>query len=387
MNTNDRIRVLQLGSPTGLYGAERWILALVKHLDRTRVEPEVAVILDDPALGADLCKHAQRLGIRATVFTAYGRVNWSAIAQLRAYIDQHRIDVLHTHGYKTDVIGRLATWGSRCRIVTTPHGWSTNAGFKAGVYEMLDRSIFPTFDRVVPLSEDLYRGLHRIPLLRRKLRLIRNGVDIAEIDATSDGAAEAKAWKAGGDFVVGYIGQLIARKGLDTLLTAFKRLDEPRKRLVIVGDGESRTELEALAVRLGIDARVSFCGFRPDRVALLKGFDVFVLPSRLEGIPRCLMEAMAASVPVIASNIPGCVDLVEHGRTGLLFEVDRTDSLLACMRELRADAAMRARLVSDARRLIENSYSAEHMAQQYVDIYEELVRPPLAGSGAALPER
>lgn len=114
MAPDSRIRVLHLGSPTGLYGAERWILALVNNMDRTRVESAVAVIRDDPNLGADLCTEAGRQGFRTHVFEARGKVNWSAVRMLKGYLQAERIDVLHTHGYKTDVIGLLAARGTAC---------------------------------------------------------------------------------------------------------------------------------------------------------------------------------------------------------------------------------------------------------------------------------
>ena len=79
--------------------------------------------------------------------------------------------------------------------------------------------------------------------------------------------------------------------------------------------GEQKAELQALARELGIENQVHFLGFRTDRLSLLKGFDVFVLPSTLEGIPRCLMEAMTAGIPIIASDIPGCNDLIKHEKT------------------------------------------------------------------------
>lgn len=368
------IRVLHLGSPTGLYGAERWILALVNNIDRTTIRSEVAVILDDAALEADLCQQAEKTGIPAMVFEAHGKFNWSAVKQLRTHIVRNGIDILHTHGYKTDIIGVLATRGTGCRIVTTPHGWSTNAGYKLKIYESLDRAAFVFFDGVVPLSNDIYNGLKQIPFLRKKLRLIPNGVDLSDIDEVNTIADEILELKASGRFVVGYIGQLIRRKGLDVLLTAFQRLTVPNKHLVIVGDGEQRAVLESLADQLGIRDSVTFCGFRKDRVGLLKGFDVFVLPSRLEGIPRCLMEAMAAGVPVITSNIPGCIDLVQHERTGLLFNVDRADSLHMRMEELAANDGMREKLKINARQLILERHSARHMATQYADLYSRLAR-------------
>src|SRR5262249_36047937 len=146
----------------------------------------------------------------------------------------------------------------------------------------------------------------------------------------------------------------------------------PNKRLCIVGEGPLRKELEHLAEQLGEKDSVSFFGFRDDRICLLKGFDVFVLPSKLEGIPRCLLEAMAANVPVIATDIPGCAALVRHGKTGMLFHVDDQSDLADKLLLLLADSELRNLLTIAARGLVEREHSAKEMAKQYADLYLEI---------------
>jgi glycosyltransferase involved in cell wall biosynthesis len=373
MKSNGKIRVLQLGSPTGLYGAERWILALVNNIDRAMINPEVAVILDDPTLDADLCQQAERIGIPATIFEAHGKFNWSAVKQLRTHIVRNGVDILHTHGYKTDIIGILAVRGTHCKIITTPHGWSTDAGYKLKIYESLDRGAFCFFDGVAPLSEDMYNGLKSIPFLRHKLRLIPNGVDLSDIDQAREIADEILEWKSSGYFVIGYIGQLIPRKGLDVLLRALAKVESKKWRLAILGDGDSRYELSQLARESGIEDKVRFFGFRSDRLSFLKGFDTFALPSRLEGVPRCLMEAMACHIPVVASDIPGCRDLVRHGQTGILFKPGSIDALHEAVTAVMRDGALRDRLASKARTAIEEEWSASSLARRYSQLYSEIV--------------
>jgi glycosyltransferase involved in cell wall biosynthesis len=363
---------MQLGSPTGLYGAEHWILALIRHLDRAEVETVVSVIRDDPSLEAPLCEVARREGFRTFVIEAPGRFNWAAVRQLRRYIVENKIDVLHTHGYKMDIAGLFATRGTSCRLVTTPHGWSTQAGLALRIYEGVDRAIFPFFDAVVPLSETLRDGLLKVPGVSRKLQLIRNAVDISEIDATDALAPEIARWREEGQFIVGYVGQLISRKGLPVLLEAFAKLATPKKKLALVGDGPQRAELEQQVAALGIQADVRFFGFRTDRLGFMKGFDVFALPSRLEGIPRCLMESMAARVAIVASDIPGCNDIVRHDSTGLLFPLDDAAALAAAMTRV-MDPDTRERLRANARRFVVDEYSASAMARRYQDLFRRLL--------------
>jgi glycosyltransferase involved in cell wall biosynthesis len=321
-----RLRVLHLGSPTGLYGAERWILALVKHLPATEIESIVGAIKDAPGGFPPLCEHAASMGLRTAVFEAHGKLSLAAIGQMKKFIRENRIDILHTHGYKTDVLGRPAVLGTACKVVSTPHGWSSNAGPMLRIYEALDRLSFYFLDAVVPLSDDLYRGLRKLPGLGSKLHLIGNGVDLSEVDATKQLADEVREWRAAGDTVVGYIGQLIPRKGIDTLIRAFSQLPMKNRRLCLVGEGPQRAELEQLTAQLGETARVHFLGsraFTPSsclrnsrehRVACSKRWlQTFRLPQRifpavapLFGPAKQVSSSNSATAKVSSSRCPGC---------------------------------------------------------------------------------
>ena len=371
MNTQP-IRVLQLGSPTGLYGAERWILALVKHLSPDHVESVVATIKDAPGDVPPLCQQAAALGFHTEIFESHGKLSSAAVGQLKAFIRANHIDILHTHGYKTDILGWAGARGTGCKMISTPHGWSTQAGIKLRLYESLDRLAFYFMDAVVPLSEDLYAGLRKLPGLDHKLHSIGNGVDLSEIDAITVPAEEPTRWQERGERVIGYIGQLIARKDVATLIRAFSALPFTDRRLCIVGEGPQRAQLQDLAAQLGESSRVSFLGYRADRIALLKGFDAFVLPSALEGTPRCLLEAMAAGVPAIGTDIPGCRSLIEPGITGLLFQPGDVAGLTALLQRLFSETHERNALAEAARMLVRTKFSAQLMASRYADLYRRL---------------
>ncbi len=366
--------VLHLGSPTGLYGAERWILALIRHLPIERIESIVAAVKDAPGDEPAICVEARKSGVRTHVFEAHGKVSWAAVTQLRQFILTQGVDVLHAHGYKTDILGAIAVRGTACKVVSTPHGWSANAGPKLQIYEALDRLSFMFHHAVVPLSADLYGGLKHWPVIRRRLHFIQNGVDLSEVDAASGASSDLAEYKARGVPVVGYVGQLIPRKGIDVLIRAFAALPFADKLLCIVGEGPQRSELEGLAVTLGISAQVRFLGYRQDRIELLKGFDVIALPSSLEGIPRCILESMAARVVAVTTDIPGCRAVVEHGRTGLLFGVGDVAGLTDGLLTVLTNGALRESMANAAEALVRGSFSAESMARHYADLYLSLMR-------------
>jgi len=381
MSTHRPLRVLQLGSPAGLYGAERWILALVKHLAPEAVTSIVGSVQDQPGPEPEICQYAARQSLQTQVFHSHGRMSWSAVGQIKRFIRDAQIDILHTHFYKTDLLGLLATRGTDCRLVSTPHGWSAKAGLKLAAYEALDRAIFPFFDAVAPLSQDLYDGLRHIPgLSGRRLRLIPNGVDLSEVEAALATAPGSDPALPPGRFVIGYIGQLISRKRIDTLIEAFARAQVPGKYLCLIGQGPQREEFERQALALGVAGDIRFCGYREDRLALLKGFDAFVLPSELEGIPRCLMESMGAGVATVASDVPGCRDIVTHEKTGLLFPLGDANALSACLERLAGDTGLRRTLAQSGQRYVYEKYSAASMARAYTELFQTLAGArPLAG--------
>ena len=200
-----------------------------------------------------------------------------------------------------------------------------------------------------------------------------------DLNAAGDPPPQMREWRTEGRLVVGYIGQLIARKRVDTLIQAFHRLAVARKHLCIIGDGPQRAQLERLAGELGESDHITFFGYREDRMRLLRCFDLFVLPSELEGVPRCLMEAMGAGIPVIASDIPGCRDLVQDGVTGLLFTPGDEYGLARQIACLTQNPNLRAELARTGCQRVWETCSAEAMARGYVALYGGLV----AGSARA----
>ena len=150
---------------------------------------------------------------------------------------------------------------------------------------------------------------------------------------------------------------------------ALARHGAPNWHLIVIGTGPQEMELIKLANTLKIDDRIDFLGFRQDRLSFLKGFDVFVLASFSEGTPRCVMEAMAARIPVAASDIEGCRNLIRHGETGMLFPAGDSQVLAERIHTLTSDSALLSQTVSAANSFINTHYSAARMAREYEKLF------------------
>jgi glycosyltransferase involved in cell wall biosynthesis len=171
--------------------------------------------------------------------------------------------------------------------------------------------------------------------------------------------------------VVGAVGRLEPQKGFDVLLRALR--DVPQASAVIVGDGEHRDELHTLADRLGIGERVRWIGWRDDRRSYLPWFDVFALPSRFEGFPLALLEALLAQKAVVASEVGSVAEAVLPEQTGLLVPPDDPAALAAAIRKLLGDEALRGRLGAAGRELVRSNFTASHMARSFESLYAEIL--------------
>jgi glycosyltransferase involved in cell wall biosynthesis len=172
--------------------------------------------------------------------------------------------------------------------------------------------------------------------------------------------------------VIGAVGRLVPEKGFDILLAALA--DVPEATLRMVGDGPARAQLEAEALRLGVADRVEFRGWRDDLGAELAGMDVLAAPSRLEGTPISVVEAMLAGVAVVASRTGGLPEVVEDGETGLLAPPEDPAALAGALRSLLDDPARRARMAGKGRELALQRFSPTTAARAFEALYDE-IRP------------
>jgi glycosyltransferase involved in cell wall biosynthesis len=364
------INVLQLICPTGFYGAERWILALARNMPEGAVRCDLAVTREDNAQNLELVRHyrEQGLGSAFEVPMAH-RFDTGVIGRLVALVRERDIHVIHTHGYKSDILGLLAARRAGIRCVTTPHGFENADDLKLRFFIWLGCKAMTRADRVVPLSPQLVEDCRRAGVSDERLTYIQNGVDLSEVESEAQREAPVTRKKR-----IGFIGQLISRKNVPDILCIFNKLWRERQdvELYLLGDGDERATLEMKAGMMDASPDIHFLGFRDDRLELLHSFDLFVMTSTLEGIPRCLMEACAMGVPVAAYDIPGIDQLIEHEKTGLLAPLGDRDALRGHWERLLDDPALAERLSSAARDYVYEHYSAGRMAQEYLDLFREL---------------
>ncbi|MBW8191617.1 glycosyltransferase [Neiella marina] len=368
----EKRNVLQFICPTGFYGAERWILALARHLPEHHIRSDLAITLEESSHDLELVKQFRANYGDAFELPMKHKFDFGVVNSLVELIKERDIHVIHTHGYKSDILGVLAARKAGIPCVVTPHGFENARDLKLRFFIWLGCKAMTFAEAVAPLSQALCEDSRQAGVKEEKIHYIQNGVDLSEVEAIrlSDEVAE----KPEGVQRIGFIGQMISRKNIFHILDLFNEMAAERSNieLVLLGDGDQRAELENYACQLSQADRIKFLGFRDDRLALLKSFDLFVMSSTLEGIPRCLMEACAMEIPISAYDIPGIDQLVTDKETGLLAPLNDKAALKETWQRLLDDSELARTLGLNARHFVEQYFSAKRMAQEYNDLFRQL---------------
>jgi glycosyltransferase involved in cell wall biosynthesis len=210
----------------------------------------------------------------------------------------------------------------------------------------------------------------RIP--RDRLRLVRGGIDPAPIQAATP-VDRATLGVPNDAAMILWVGRLDPVKGLSTLLDALRLMaEEMNAHLYLAGGGTLREQLEQQAWRLQLTGRVHFLGPRTDVAGLLKAADVFVFPSRTEGLPNALLEAMAAGCPIVTTDVPGCRDLIADEQSGLVVPFGDTRPLADAIRRLLRERDLAVRLGGRAAELVEADWHIRRTHDAYASLYQEV---------------
>jgi glycosyltransferase involved in cell wall biosynthesis len=286
------------------------------------------------------------------------------VVRARSYLREYRLvkavvaavhpGVVNTHGYRSDVVGGLAARANGVATVSTVHGF-TGGGVRNRLNEVAQLFALRRADAVIAVSAPLVHRLAGARIAGEKVHLIPNGFAPLRPPLTRQ-VARQRLGIGANDTVVGWVGRLSREKGPDVMLDALAASD-PSWRLSVVGDGPERDRLTDQANRLGVAGRVMWHGAVAEAGLLLGAFDAFVLSSRTEGTPITLLEAMAASVPIVATRVGGVPDVVTSAHA-ILVPSEEPSAIAKALAELKRDpsSAMHRSLL--ARERLTQSYSA-----------------------------
>jgi glycosyltransferase involved in cell wall biosynthesis len=315
----------------------------------------------------DIIESAKTRGITTFLIETASPYDPSAMWKLRRFLARLRVDVLITHGYKSNLIGYLAT--RRSAVVQLPmvRGY-TGEDWKVRAYEVVDRCLLRRSQHVLCVSEGTRRKLIRFGLDGQRISVVPNAVDCDLQVTPADLSKEFSIPKEARSIVAA--GRLSPEKGHGYLVDAMRQLKAlvPPVHLIILGAGKEQPSLERQIRESQLADRVVLGGFREDVLGCIAAADLVVNPSLTEGLPNVVLEALALKTPVVATDVGGVGELVIHGQTGWLVAPADPGALAAAMVQALADRDHARRMAENGFRLVVSSFSFSSQAQRLAEV-------------------
>jgi glycosyltransferase involved in cell wall biosynthesis len=291
--------------------------------------------------------------------------------EVRRLLHVSRPDIVHTHGYRSDLLDSGIARSMGIPTVTTIHG-SSRMSWRTALYEAIQFRLLRRFQAVVAVSRPLVADLHRARVPPDRIRLVPNAWGGLSHPWPRVVARNALGLPLDA-FVIGWVGRLIPVKGCDIFLRAMQQLRDLPVHASIIGGGPEQERLQALVAEDGVRERVHFHGYREEAAKLFSAFDVWVLSSRSEGTPLVLFEAMAAGVPIVATDVGGVGDVVSEAEACLVPPKDPS-ALAACLRDIHAGRLRTRERVTAASKCLVEHFGTEQWIDRHVEVYQSLLK-------------
>lgn len=355
-------------------GAQRHLIEVLRHLDRRRFAPQVWTLRGE----GELIAEAEQLGLSVRSFGLGARLQEAhtfplfrrAVRSLR----QDGVQLLHCYLSFANIVGTLLAACARIPVLlVSKRSLDT---YQRRIEAWSHWAVNRFADKVIANADAVREFVIRTEgCPAHKIIVIPNGIN-DEFAANGVRDRERALLGFGPQTrVVGTLGRLAWKKGQEYFLRAAAEIArcEQDVTFVLVGDGPLRTQLEAQAHSLGIASRVKFLGQRLDSQAVISMFDIFVLPSVIEGMPNALLEAMALEKPVVVTNAGGNAEVVAHGETGLVVATRQSGEMAQAILQLLRDQALAQQFAQAARQFVHQRFSFRHTLHAMESLYTKML--------------
>jgi L-malate glycosyltransferase len=370
-NTQTKVAFV-LWTLEGMGGSERVVYDLARKLDRTAFKVIIIGFSDGP-----IRRLYEEMGVPIFALSKKKKSKLGLVRDIRRILIQEQVDLVNPHHFGPFLYASLARAGLGTKMIYTEHSqWQLEE--LTLVEKAINRILLAKADAIIAISgqiRDYY--LKKLFLKPQKVHLISNGIDL-EFIAGGDGIGLRRSFGIKQqERVIGIVANLRPEKNHRLLLSAFSQMTKERDgiRLLIVGADCMEGEVQRFAGQTGVGDKILFLGRRDDIRDLLSIIDVFCLPSIHEGLPLTILEAMAAGVPVVGSDVMGINEVITHGSNGLLFPAGNEEKLAETLTQIITDESMRDRLSSVGRDFVGHNYALNDKVNQYERLFSWLCSP------------
>jgi glycosyltransferase involved in cell wall biosynthesis len=369
-NDSPRRTILQIVAPGEVGGLESVVLALAAGQTR-RGHNVIVAVVSDPRDGVHpFVAELTAAGVRTVPFVLPPHAYLKERTLIKELCDREKPDLVHTHGYRPDILHAASRLRRNFATVTTLHG-SSRVGGSSTFHELVQMLLLRRFDAVIAVSHHLADQIRRTWVRPERLHVIPNACsDRIRVADSSEARRRLNLPSKG--IVVGWVGRLIPIKGADVFLRAVRQLSALPLTISVIGDGSERARLEEFARVEGLSDRVHFHGTVPQAARYISAFDVFVLSSRSEGIPVTLLEALAAKVPVVVTSVGGVPEVVGPAEA-MLVPPEDPGALAEAIRSAIQDPAAATRRVESAAQRLDANFGMERWIDAHDRVYNIIV--------------
>ena len=357
------MKLVHLTASTLFGGPERQMLGLARHLPA-----EVSTTFISFAEGGRCAAFLDE--VRSHGFTGIALQHdtprlRTATRELTSLL--HDADILLCHGYKANLLGRIAARRVGIPAIAVSRGW-TGENRKVRLYEALDRRHLRFMDRVIAVSDGQAAKVRRAGV--KDVTVIRNAARLAPSKPNPEDRRALEAMVPSCEKIILAAGRLSPEKGFDVLVEAAARV--PNAGFILFGEGTERPRLEGMIRSLKLEDRFKLAGFTGNLDSYLPWADLVVLPSHTEGLPNVALEASAAGVPVVATAVGGTPEVIADGETGFLVPPGNAIALAEKINELLADDSLRKQFGEAGRKRMRELFTFEAQAKQYLALFDSL---------------
>lgn len=386
------MKILFVITQSEMGGAQQFLAQLIGHLDRARFELVVVVGKD----GGDELKKFLPDDVPYIIAKSLRRdphilQDIRSLFELRSLYKKINPDVIFLNSSKAGFNGSLAThlWPSiQIPVVYRIGGWAFNdpqSFWKRWFSVVLEKVSAPWKDHIIVNNKKDFQDAERLHIQPRKeITLIHNGIDLESTVWSSEAArvqlienivrngyASASVFR--GKRIVGTVANFYATKGLEVLIDASRKLPDDVV-TIIIGDGQLRLSLETQIRKNNLQNKVILAGRLPNAERYVPAFTVFALPSRKEGFPWAILEAMRARVPVVATSVGAIPEIIESDNSGVMVPPNDTEAFANALMHLLRDPDLQQKFTVHAFEKLKREFTVQHMTEQYVQLLEKLER-------------
>ncbi len=365
---------------------------IAQIIERVSKEHEVGLLIPKP-LGKPLDNslHYSKLpeGVKLYTYSIIqppGPYEWPIPVTPMFFIQLLRVfwryDIVHmwAHFYLANLFAAIFALFFRTKLILTMDsiaGYSFTAGKKYDIafkvyYRVLGWLIFGAPAKITLYGKSLIPFAKQAGVNIKRVKVITTGIDIAS-KKKGDASIVKREFKLRNEKVLLFVGLLVPRKGVDTLIKTIHKLSYKNIKVFIVGDGPKRQEYEQMVNKLGLKDKFIFTGFRKDVFNFYAAADIFFFPSRGEGLPGVVMESMVSKLPVVSSDIPCIPDLVKDGKSGYLCNPEDVECFRKRLEKLLKDDKLRKRFAEEGFKIIKG-FDWSRVIKHYTELYNELIQ-------------